>query len=194
VNVPPLHFDLILPDESPPYREVNPWPDDPAESIDDEDERSHTLICLYNACRAFTVYGVRFQIRGFFAEPPPVDTEIDLVWFLDHLPRLLGFLEKPTNTPCAVLLMDQGMETEFHFRGIDNGARVEVSCLSHTTRAMTSNCEIIPLDDLIGQIVRFVENYKEALGRYASHLLQETSNKDLFAAQSRLKYGLKRNS
>jgi len=129
MSVPPLHFGLILPDESPPYREVNPWPYDASEAIEDEDEDSHALICLYNACRAFTAYGVRFQVRGFFAEPLPVDVEIDLVWFLEHLPGLLTFLDNPTGGVCTVMLMDQGIEATFHFRALDDGTNVEVVAL-----------------------------------------------------------------
>lgn len=194
MNDPRVHFDLILPDESPPYREVNPWPYDASEAIDDEDEYSHTLICLYNACRAFTAYGVRFEIIGFFVEPLPVDTQTDLVLLLEDLPGSLEFLENPTIDACSIGLVEQGCETTFCFQRIGDRTRVEVSCVSHISRAMTSNSEIIALDDLIVQIVKFVENYKEGLQRYASHLLQETWNKDLFAAQARLKSGLVRNA
>ena len=189
--LPRLHFELILPDNSPPYRAIKPWPGDPRDSIDDDDSFSHDLICLYDVGRAFTVYGVRFQISGFFVEPPPVDTEIDLIMFLQDLPYLLAFLKNPAGTTCTVMLMEQGLEVEFHFRGIDNNTRVQVSCISHVAREMKSTCEVIPLDDLVIQIITFIENYREGLERYAGHLLEEPWNKNLLAAQVQLKSGLR---
>jgi len=59
---------------------------------------------------------------------------------------------------------------------------------------MTSTCEVIPLNDLVIQIGTFIENYKEGLQRYAGHLLEEPWNKNVLAAQARLKSGLRNTS
>ncbi len=176
---------LILPSQWVPHNQPKPPGfDHTAESTDDDPNRP---LFLVRASDLFAANGVRFEISGFFEKPLPVSTDTELVIFLEQLPGLLRFLEDPSVATFLLDLYEQGIQTKFSFLKLDGGELISVKCSSRTNRRQTSSEETLSRRRIVGQMIAFVETYREALHRYASSSMDESWNQDLFAITQRLR-------
>jgi hypothetical protein len=151
------------------------------------DDNPALPLFFYEACAIFALVGVSLEIRGLFAEPLPVSTDTELVYFLEDLPGLLRFLQETSPGEYRLGLWGQGVETEFLFLKTGKGDIVEVRCASKIKRRMIADAEYLGRIELVGQLEVFVENYQEALRRYTPQFLGESWNQELFAITQRLR-------
>jgi hypothetical protein len=175
---------LILPEQNSASNPVcAPRPSKSSELIDDNPD---SPVFLYDACAAFDVNGVRFEIDGFFTHPLPLSAEGDFHYFLEDLPGLIEFLIDDLSKQFKVGLGEQGIETGFLFLRLDPGT-FEVQCSSLTARPMRYKAERISRPQLVSQILTVVDGYKEGLKRYFPDGLKESWSQELFKKYERLK-------
>ena len=172
----------------PSIAEQRPRSSSPARADLDDfvDDNPALPLFLFEACAIFAAVGVRLEINGLFADPLPVSTDTELVYFLEHLPGMLRFLEEASPGAYRLGLWGEGVETEFIFRKSEKGDLIEVRHDSRIKRRMTTDSEELRCCELVGQLTTFVETYHEALRRYAPGLVREPWNQELFAIAERL--------
>jgi hypothetical protein len=163
---------------------------DASELIDDD---PNLPAFLFEACSAFAIMGVRFEIVGFFKELLPVSTRDDLVYLLKNLPSLFAFIEDETLTEFELGFWDQSIQTVFLFYRLANN-EFEVRCSSKASFALEKETETISFMQLVGQMVAIADAYREALMRFSPRVLNEPWNQKLFTTASRLKNQLRTNS